>query len=219
MHKLKTLLYKTLKLKCFRAEKLEEAFTHSSFDGTNNNRKLAFLGDAILDLAVSLHLVRTYPPLEVGEMTKKRASIVNANYLSNKAKELKLGKFIKLGNCEKNRDKKLSKTILSETVEALIASIYLSCGLNETMKFINKNIIPETIEIDDWNAKGKLQELTLSRGIGLPQYSICKDNKTDSNHFQINVKVNGKIVCKGNGKSKKEAEEMAARKALNILST
>lgn len=219
MDRLKTTLHQTLKLECHRIEKLEEALTHSSYDAINNNRKLAFLGDTILDLTVSLHLIRKYPHLGVGEMTEKRASIVNSNYLSRKAKEWELGMFLKLGNCEKNENKEISETILAEATEALIASVYLSCGLNETMKFINRNIIPETIVMDEWNAKGRLQELTLSRGIGLPEYSICKENQTDNNDFEINVKVNGKILCKGNGKSKKDAEEMAARKALKILTT
>lgn len=207
----------------FELEKLtrfEEATTHSSCEEVVNNKKLAFLGDAVLELAVSLYIMKNYSQLSVGDMTEQRAFIVNSRFLSQKAKEWGLNRLLKLGKGEKQTGGDEKETILSEAVEALIGAISFDFGYETAARFVERNMIPEKIEMEGWNVKGRLQELSLSRGSGIPEYSIIQERAEGNNKFfEVSVKINGKVLGKGTGGNKKEAEEEAARNALEVLNT
>lgn len=213
-------LNKRLGLELEKITRFEEAMTHSSCEGELNNKKLAFLGDVILELSVSLYILQKYPQLSVGEMTEKRASIVNSRFLSKKAKEWKLNELLKLGKGERQTGGEAKETILAEAVEALLGAIYLDYGYKNTENFIERNIIPEEIELEAWNIKGRLQELTLSKDFGLPEYSIIQEIIDGTDRlFEVHVKINGKVLGYGKGRNKKEAEEFAAKNALEALLT
>ncbi|MCK4234684.1 ribonuclease III [candidate division WOR-3 bacterium] len=207
-----------LGLEIEKISRFKEAMTHSSYEGKINNKKLAFLGDVILELAVSLHTLQKFPHLNVGKMTEKRATIVNAQFLSDIAKKWGLNKFLRLGKGERQSGGEEKESILSETVEALLGAVYLNYGYEKTERFIQRNIIPERIETEDWNVKGRLQELVLSKGLRLPEYSLIQDEIPEDNRlFKVKVKINGEIHGIGEGRNKKEAEEEAARNALKAI--
>jgi len=201
-----------------KIKRFQEAMTHSSCEEKINNKKLAFLGDAILDLAVSQYLISRFPEITVGELTKRRASMVNSRFLAKKAREWKLSKYLKLGKGEKQMGGEEKETILAEAVEALIGAIYLDSGFDRTAHFIERNGIPETLDITDWNAKGRLQEFALAGGVPIPRYSVLEEKGNgNSKQFEIAVSVDGNILGTGKGKNKKEAEMKAAEKALKIF--
>jgi len=214
-------LCEKLGMKFGKVTSFQEALTHSSYNNDEgiNNKKLAFLGDAVLGFVISLYIHQHYPHLNVGEMSEKRAYIVNSRFLYLKAKEWGLGKYLRLGKGEIQTGGRKKETILAEVVEALIGAIYLDFGFDETASFILRNIIPEEINLVNWNFKGKLQEFTLSRGMGSPEYTVIMETKDENNNyfFKVNVKIDGRILAEGVGKKKREAEVAAARRALEIL--
>jgi len=196
-----------------------EAMTHGSCEGKQNNRKLAFLGDAVLGLAVSQYILERDALITVGDMTEKRAFVVNSHFLFLKAIDWQLNSFIRLGKGERQTGGETKENILAECVEALIGAIFLDSGYEKAREFVEKNIIPKRIEIDDWNFKGRLQEFALSEGMGLPKYITKK--KSDEEHsvfFTTEVSVNGKILAQGYGRSKRIAEQLAAKDAIEEIS-
>ena len=220
MNKITEQLKNSLGLDIKKIKLLDEAMSHGSCEGRTNNKKLAFLGDAILQLVVSMHIFQKSPQLSVGEMTEKRASIVNSTFLSRNAKKWRLKRLLRLGKGEKLAGGEEKEAILAESVEALIGAIYLDYGYEKTKEFIVRNIIPEKIDIEDWNLKGKLQELALTKGLGLPEYSVIHVKGAGNKKlFLVNVKINGKTIGSGEGRNKKLAEEVAAKYALETLIT
>lgn len=211
-------LSKRLGLKLEKVTNFEEAITHSSLEEETNNKKLAFLGDAVLGLVVSIYIHQNYPELSVGKMTDKRAFIVNSHFLSEKAKEWGLNNYLRLGKGEKQSGGDEKETILAEAVEAVIGAIFLDYGFDETARFIERNLIPKKIELADWNFKGRLQEFALSKGMGIPEYSVIEESGNgNKKFFGVDVKIGGRIIGEGEGRNKKEAETVAARRALRTL--
>jgi len=195
-----------------------EAMTHSSCEERQNNRKLAFLGDAVLELAVTQYILSNDVNVTVGEMTKRRASVVNCHFLYSKAIEWQLNRSIRLGKGERQTGGEMKETILAESVEALIGAIFLDCGYEKTRAFVERNVIPERIETKYWNFKGKLQELTIAEGLGLPEY-FCRDEEgLEKGIFFISeVLINGRILGKGHGRNRKTAEQLAAKDAIEEI--
>ncbi len=204
---------------------LINALTHTSYAHENNkesNEKLEFLGDSILEFVSSKYIYNKYPNLQEGEMTKARATVVCEESLYKIAKSHGFGEFLFLGRSEVKTGGKNRPAILADSVEAVIAAIYLDGGLQEADKFIIENLDKEiekaTKHVGDKDYKTVLQEKLQEHGEVKIEYEIINETGPDHDkYFEAQVKCNGKILAQGKGKSKKEAHMHAAKKALENL--
>ncbi len=204
---------------------LINALTHTSYAHENNkesNEKLEFLGDSILEFVSSKYIYNKYPNLQEGEMTKVRATVVCEESLYKIAKSHGFGEFLFLGRSEVKTGGKNRPAILADSVEAVIAAIYLDGGLQEADKFIIENLDKEiekaTKHVGDKDYKTVLQEKLQEHGEVKIEYEIINETGPDHDkYFEAQVKCNGKILAQGKGKSKKEAHMHAAKKALENL--
>lgn len=204
---------------------LINALTHTSYAHENNkesNEKLEFLGDSILEFVSSEYIYNKYPNLQEGEMTKVRATVVCEESLYKIAKSHGFGEFLFLGRSEVKTGGKNRPAILADSVEAVIAAIYLDGGLQEADKFIIENLDKEiekaTKHVGDKDYKTVLQEKLQEHGEVKIEYEIINETGPDHDkYFEAQVKCNGKILAQGKGKSKKEAHMHAAKKALENL--
>ena len=204
---------------------LQNALTHTSYAYEHNkesNEKLEYLGDSILEFISSKYLFNTYKNLREGEMTKVRAAVVCEDSLYKIATKHNFSDFLYLGKSEILNNGRYSKAILADSVEAVIAAMYLDSDINQVEKFIIDNL-KEPIEIATKNVGNKdyktvLQEKLQIHGNVNIKYTIIKEEGPDHDKtFESKVEVNGKQIGLGTGKSKKASEMMAAKKALEIL--
>lgn len=204
---------------------LQKSLTHTSYAYEHNqesNEKLEFLGDSILEFISSQYIYENYPKLKEGEMTKVRAAVVCEKSLYKIAKCHNFGESLWLGKSEQITGGKQRPAILADSVEAVIAAMYLDGGLEPAAKFIIDNLANE-IEMATKNVglkdyKTVLQEKLQEHGDVKIEYEITKETGPDHDKkFEAQVKYNGKILAKGEGKSKKEAHMQAAKKALENL--
>ena len=206
-------------------ELLKKALTHTSYayeNKTESNEKLEFLGDSILEFISSKYLYKNYTNLKEGEMTKVRATVVCEESLYKVAKVHNFSDFLYLGKSEQKMGGKKRPAILADSVEAVIAAIYLDGGIEEAEKFIIENLKDEievaTKHVGDRDYKTVLQEKLQKNGDVKIEYDIIKEEGPDHNKkFEAQVSCDGKILAKGKGKSKKEAHMNAAKKALEEL--
>lgn len=206
-------------------ELLETALTHTSYAYENkkeSNEKLEFLGDSILEFISSKYLYGKYTNLREGEMTKVRATVVCEESLYKIAKMHNFGDFLYLGKSEQKTGGKNRPAILADSVEAVIAAIYLDGGIEEADRFIIENLKSEiemaTKHVGDKDYKTVLQEKLQEHGDVRIEYETIGESGPDHNKkFRAQVKCNGKILATGEGKSKKEAQMHAAQKALEDL--
>lgn len=206
-------------------ELLIKALTHTSYAYENNvesNEKLEFLGDSILEFISSKYLFNNYKKLKEGEMTKVRATVVCEESLHKVALKHNFSDFLYLGKSESSNSANLSKAILADSVEALIAAIYLDSNLENAENFIIKNLeesiknASENVGIKDY--KTVLQEKLQIHGNVDIKYYIVRESGPDHNKmFESKVECNGKVLGKGTGKTKKASEMMAAKDALENL--
>ena len=206
-------------------ELLKKALTHTSYAYENNidsNEKLEFLGDSILEFVSSKYLYENYPELKEGEMTKVRATVVCEKSLHKVAKMHDFSDFLYLGKSERKMGGQERPAILADSVEAVIAAIYLDGGIEQAEKFIIQSL-KEDIEIatkhvGDKDYKTVLQEKLQEHGDVKIEYEIIKEEGPDHNKsFEVQVSCDGKKLAKGKGRSKKEAQMNAAQKALEKL--
>ena len=206
-------------------ELLKTALTHTSYAYENNiesNEKLEFLGDSILEFLSSKYLFNNYKELKEGEMTKVRATVVCEESLYKIALKHNFSDFLYLGKSESSNKANLSKAILADSVEAIIAAIYLDSNLEKAEEFIIKNL-DESIKIASKNVgikdyKTVLQEKLQIHGNVEIKYSILKESGPDHNKlFESKVECNGKLLGVGTGKNKKASEMAAAQDALGKL--
>ena len=203
---------------------LKQAFIHSSYvneheiEKYEDNQRLEFLGDAVLELLVSDYLYKYYNDKEEGYLTKKRARLVCEDTLSKIAIELELYNYLILGKGESADKVKTNTSIMCDTFESLIGAIYLDLGLDYTYKFIEKYLLTEdNLNLDINNYKSILQEF-LNVNKQVIKYEVSNETGPDHNkEFYINAIVDGKLVGSGMGKSKKEAEQNAAKAAMYKL--
>ena len=204
---------------------LKQAFTHRSYLNENpslaleHNERLEFLGDAVLEMAVTDHLYHEYPKKTEGEMTALRAALVNSNMLAGVASDLDINKFILLSKGEAKSAGKAKQYILANALEALIGAIYLDGGYAAAFSFLEKNIFPkikEVIEKKLWiDAKSLFQEKAQEIAGVTPTYKVISESGPDhEKQFVIGVFLNDKAVAEGEGASKQEAEQDAAKNAL-----
>ena len=205
-------------------DNLKTALTHTSYAYENkvkSNERLEYLGDSILEFISSKYLFENYKNLSEGEMTKVRAYAVCEDSLYKIAIKHDFSDFLYLGKSEKasNNDK---KAILADSVEAVIAAIYLDGGIDEAEKFILNNI-KEQVEFASHNVGQKdyktvLQEKLQANGEVIIKYNIINEEGPDHNKvFTAEVECNGKKLAVGKGRSKKGAEMEAAEKAIKLL--
>ena len=206
-------------------ELLKKALTHTSYayeKKVESNEKLEFLGDSILEFISSKYLYQNYPNLKEGEMTKVRATVVCEKSLHKIAQKHNFSDFLYLGKSEQVTGGKNRPAILADSVEAIIAAMYLDGGLDKAEKFIIENLKDEieiaTKHVGDKDYKTVLQEKLQEHGDVKIEYEITKEIGPDHNKsFEAQVSLNGKVLAKGKGKSKKEAHMEAAKKALENM--
>ena len=206
-------------------ELLKKALTHTSYAYEHNvesNEKLEFLGDSILEFISSIYLYKNYPKLKEGEMTKVRATVVCEKSLYKVAKKHNFSDFLYLGKSERLSGGENRPAILADSVEAVIAAIYLDSGIEEARKFIIENI-KDLIEYASHNVglkdyKTVLQEKLQVNGDIKIEYKIIGESGPDHDKtFVAEVDCEGKKLAEGKGRSKKAAEMEAAKKALENL--
>jgi ribonuclease-3 len=212
----------------FQNEKLlKQAFTHSSYVNEHrrkpheDNERLEFLGDAVLELTVSHFLFLKYPMMSEGELTKLRAAVVCEPSLVSFAHDLSFGTLILLGKGEEMTGGRERPALLADVFEAFIGALYLDQGLQTVIRFLEKVVFPK---IDSgafahvMDFKSQLQELIQRDGTGLIEYKILQEKGPAHNReFVSRVSMNGKELGIGTGRSKKEAEQHAAQMALEVL--
>lgn len=217
-------LEKTLGVVFKNKDLLKEALAHRSYLNEHpsfpldNNERLEFLGDAVLELVVTDFLYCNYKNPE-GELTNWRAALVNRQILADIALKLDISKDLLLSRGETRGGEKSRRIILANAIEAVIGAIYLDRGLAVTKKFIEKNILnllPEIIEKKLYiDAKSNLQEVIQDRLSITPVYKVISEKGPDhAKHFKIGVYASEKIIGKGEGSSKQEAQQKAASDAL-----
>lgn len=204
---------------------LIKAFTHRSFlnenrnSGLEHNERLEFLGDAVLELAVTDFLFKKFPKKPEGEMTSLRSALVNAITLSKVAEGLGLNEFLLLSKGEAKDEGRARQYILANVIEALIGAIYLDKGYEVAREFIDKNVhtlIDEVIENKKFiDSKSLFQEMAQEHMGFTPRYDLIKEVGPDHNKiFTVGVFLGDIHIATGEGKSKQEAETQAAYKGL-----
>ncbi len=217
------------KLKIYFKNKpfLIEAFCHRSYLNEHpefpysHNERLEFLGDAVLELAVTEYLYKNFPKKSEGELTNWRAALVCAKRLGQVARELGFEEFLLLSKGEEKERGKARMYILANTFEAFIGALYLDQGFEICKEFIKKNLIkylPEIIEKKLYkDPKSRLQEEAQERLKITPSYKVLEEWGPDhAKHFLVGVFFGEELIAKGEGSSKQEAEEEAAKNALKI---
>jgi ribonuclease-3 len=207
---------------------LIESLTHrSSLKEQGKQReasyeRLEFLGDAVLGLSVSRFLFENFPDKDEGELTKLKATLVSEANLARKAKLISLGKHLLLSPEEEKSGGRLRTSILSDSYEALLGAIFLDGGLEGAEKFIQaqilRNLKETTLDRSFQNYKGELLEYLQAEGEGIPKYEVLEERGPDHQKmFTIGVYSKGRRLGIGKGASKKEAEQNAAKMALEEL--
>jgi ribonuclease-3 len=204
---------------------LERALTHRSYayenGGLPTNERLEFLGDSVLGVVVTETLYRSHPELSEGRLAKLRAAVVNARALADVARTIGLGEHVKLGRGEEITGGRKKASILSDTVEAVIGAVYLSGGFEVAGDVVHRLFDPLMAQAAglgaglDW--KTSLQELCAEHTLGVPEYVIEDAGPDHAKTFTAQVRVSETMYGRGEGRSKKEAEQQAAETAYREL--
>ncbi|MBU2540075.1 ribonuclease III [Patescibacteria group bacterium] len=216
---------KKLNIKFKNKDLLTQAFVHRSYLNENpdfnlsHNERLEFLGDAVIELVISQYLYHEYPSKPEGDLTNWRASLVNAKMLAQTAQELDLGEFLLLSKGEAKEDGKAKQYILANTFESLMGAMYLDSGYEVCDKFLKKHLIVKLPNIIENNlfkdSKSRFQEEAQERAGITPVYRVAKEWGPDhSKSFVVGVFLKDEPIAEGEGSSKQEAEESAAKNAL-----
>ena len=202
---------------------LENALTHSSYanehrgGGVPSNERLEFLGDSILGLVVADHLYRTRPDLPEGDLTRIRAALVCENSLVEVARSLDLGNYLKLGKGEDHGGGRARPTNQADAVEAMLAAVYLDGGIGQARKLIHRLVLNREEErtAAGRDYKTALQELVQRESGQVLSYHLTGESGPDHDKvFAMEVLLNGQPIGAGQGRSKKEAEQAAAKAAV-----
>ena len=204
---------------------LQGAVTHRSWcaesEGTESNERLEFLGDAVLGLIVTDHVFRTYPDLPEGELAKVRAGVVSSSALADVARELGLGEALRLGRGEDSSGGRAKPSILADALEAVIGAVYLDGGWGAAatlvMRCLSTRIVEAASGPGGRDYKTRLQELAARRYESLPRYEVVDRGPDHAKHFVATVQVGHELSGTGEGSSKKQAEQEAARMVWQAL--
>jgi ribonuclease-3 len=204
-----------------KTDAIDLALTHRSFayesGGIPTNERLEFLGDSVLGLVVTQELYQQLPNMDESRLSPLRSGVVNTKALANIARDLKIGTFLRIGKGEETSGGRDKNSILADALEALVGAIYLEHGFEVTSKIILnwfRPVITQAMEqgmgID---GKTSLQELVSAKNLGLLEYLVSETGPDHDKSFEATVVVSGKEISKGEGKSKRDAEQAAARAA------
>lgn len=206
---------------------LQTALTHSSYanehaaQGCESYERLEFLGDSILGAVTANYLYRHEPRLPEGRMTRLRAELVCETALHKVALSLGLGRYMRLGRGEENTGGRERASILADMVESIIAALYLDSGIDEARRFIMETVLSDVVITEAHRSadyKTELQELVQQRPNRHISYELVGESGPDHDkRFVFTVSIDGVITGRGEGRTKKEAEQMAARMALEAL--
>ncbi len=204
------------------------ALTHKSYvnehrgEALADNERLEFLGDAVIDLAVSHRLMERFPEAREGELSKIRAAVVDEAGLAAMARALDLGSLLRLGRGEELTGGRQKASLLADAMEAVIAAVYLGGGMGPVLelvdRFLGEAFARAAAGTLDRDFKTQLQELAQSRHRGTPRYRVVGEQGPDhSKTFEVELELRGEVLSRGAGRSKKDAEQAAAKLALEEL--
>jgi ribonuclease III len=209
---------------------LERAVTHSSAaadtvdPAPGDNERLEFLGDAVLGMLVSDHLLAAFPDWSEGQLSRGRARLVNSASLAAAARRLSLGQYLRLGRGEEKSGGREKPALLANAFEALVGAVYLDGGLVPARQFVSRALLVPAVDaqgeqLGRGDYKSELQELLQKNGWPAAQYSVLRETGPDHRKtFLVEVSVAGRVTAVGSGFSKKESEQLAAQQALEQLS-
>lgn len=204
---------------------LLRALTHRSFayeaGGAPHNERLEFLGDSVLGLVITDALFTAHPDVTEGNLAKLRAAVVNMRALASAARTIDLGAYLRLGRGEEATGGRDKDSILADTVEALIGSVYLTGGLTHAARLVH-HLLDPIMEASaslgaglDW--KTSLQEAGSRHGLGSPEYRVTEAGPEHAKTFQAEARLAGEVRGRGSGRTKKDAEQKAAEQAWHAL--
>ena len=196
---------------------LHAALTHPSAQCPDDNQRLEFLGDAVLEFCVSDLLYEKYPDVREGDLTARRAALVCEETLCRLAQRMNIGDFLRMSHGEKQQKGHEKPSILADAMEALLAAVYLDGGISAAQKLIRQLFAEEEAlaAMRGRDDKGLLQAHTQANGQALPEYQVIEESgPSHEKHFTVQVLIAGKPVATGEGGSKKAAEQAAAKAAL-----
>ena len=187
-----------------------------------SNERLEFLGDSVLNSIVAKFLYDSFPELEEGDLTKLRSRLVNRKILSQRAKELHISEFLLLSNSAVQSIDSGSESILADAFEAILGAIYLDGGADAARKFVHRTLLADQVVLNsaqtDDNYKSALLEYSQRNSLGIPRYSVLKEEGPEHDRrFTIEVIIGNQAFGTGSGKSKKDAEQSAAAQALERI--
>lgn len=203
------------------------ALTHKSFANevpgpAPDNERLEFLGDAVLDLAVSHRLLERFPAAQEGELSKLRASLVDETALARLARRLDLGPLLRLGRGEELTGGRGKPSLLADALEAVLGVVYLGGGMAPVLALLDQQLAEDLARAAagslDRDFKTQLQERAQSRLRALPRYRVVAEHGPEHEKiFEVELELRGDLVVRGAGRSKKDAEQAAARAGLELL--
>ena len=204
---------------------LVEALSHRSWcaerDGRPSNERLEFLGDAVLGLVVADHAFHAYPDLPEGVLAKLRAAVVNATVLADVAVDLGIGPTLLLGKGEESSGGRAKLSILADATEAVIGAVYLDGGIDRARRLVldelGSRIGAAAADPGESDCKSRLQETTVRLGRGVPRYEVEGFGPDHARRYLATVYVAERRLGQGEGRSKKDAEQAAARAACDVL--
>jgi ribonuclease III len=206
---------------------LELAFTHRSYaneaGGLPTNERLEFLGDSVLGLIITEELYKRYPDLDESRLSPLRSGIVNTRALADIARALSLGDFLRIGKGEEASGGRDKNSILADCLEALVGAVYLDSGFDRArgvvLRWFADAITTASQMGIGLDGKTALQELAARLGLTSPEYEITESGPDHDKSFIATAIVGGEKLCTGHGKSKREAEQSAARSAYDVLAS
>jgi ribonuclease-3 len=206
---------------------LTRALTHRSYinehqDVIADNERLEFLGDAVLDFVVGSLVYNRYPEMAEGEMTRMRSALVRTESLAEFARQLDLGRAIRMGRGELQGGGRDREVLLCATFEALVGAIYQFKGLEAARDFVMPLLLPMTdiilSQMHTLDPKSRLQELTQSRGWGIPEYVTAQaEGPEHAKIFEVEVHIKSRCLGKGSGASKQVGQQIAAQRAIETI--
>lgn len=221
-----SVLEKTIDITFTDKTLLQNVFIHRSYLNENksfhlpSNEKLEFLGDSVLSLITSIYLFKHYPELAEGEYTDIKASIVRTESLAEAARKIELGQYLHLSKGEEKGEGRLNTNILADTFEALVACIFIDTGFDTSYTFVLKYLFKDKLDYIVENKlymspKSRLQEIIQAKYKLLPIYRVVEESGPEHKKtFKVSVYLQDNLIGTGTGASKKQAEEQAAKKAL-----
>ena len=201
----------------------ERAADSADAAAIQDNERLEFLGDAVLELLAREYLLESFPDWSEGQLSKSRAGLVNAHSLEDAARRINLGEHLRLGRGEEKTGGREKPALLADAFEAVVAAVYLDAGLGSTREMLKRLLFEQALEergvrIADSDRKSALQEFLQGNGKPPAEYRLSGESGPDHQKmFQVEVWIDGERMATGEGSTKKEAEQRAAQSAMEFL--